>query len=172
MFTRLAASIIFAGVIAGVGAVAGTAGAQTSATGNLRVQATVLSSCSVQDSTLDYGAISPTQLQGQRPQTDIRVLCTAGVPYTVGINNGSNASGTQRRMLRSGGDGTRTTDYLNYELFQGLTGTVRWGDAIVTERVSGTGSGSTQAIPVYGGLVQSEVSTGNYVDNAVITLRY
>jgi spore coat protein U-like protein len=170
MNNRLLAIAALAAIATASGA--GTAAAQATSTGNLRVQATVLSSCAVQDSTLDYGAVSPTQLPAQRPQTDIKVTCTAGLPYSVGINDGSNASGNQRRMLRSNGDGSTPADYLSYNLFKSLTGNARWGDAVASERVTGTGSGATQNIPVFGGLVAGETGTGNFVDNAVITLRY
>lgn len=161
-----------AALVAGL-AVAGASQAQTSstATGNLRVQATVLSQCAVQDSTLDFGQVSSTP-PSQPPQTDIRITCTAGVPFTVGIGDGENATGGQRRMLRQGGSGSSDGDFLDYELYQEIGLTNRWGDAVVAERVSATATGSTQTKAVFGKLVASTPSAGNYVDNAVITLHF
>ena len=162
-----------AAVAAATLAAAAAVHAQTAstATGNLRVQATVLSECAVQDSTLDFGQVSSTP-PAQPPQTDIRITCTAGVPFTVGIGDGENASSGQRRMLRQGGSGSQAGDYLAYELYQEIGLANRWGDAVVAERVSGTGTGSTQTKPVFGKLVASTPSSGNFVDNAVITLHF
>jgi spore coat protein U-like protein len=159
----------------GLAAIATASGAlaQTTntATGNLRVQATVLSQCSVQDSTLDFGQVSTTP-PAQPPQTDIRITCTAGLPFTVGIGDGENFSGGQRRMLRQGGSGSQSGDYLAYELYKEIGLQNRWGDAVVTERVSATSTGQTQTTPVFGKLVQSTPGSGNFVDNAVITLYF
>jgi spore coat protein U-like protein len=155
-------------------AIAGAAHAQTTqtTTGNLRVQATVLSQCAVQDATLDFGQVDSIPRAAQPPQTDIRVTCTLGVPYTVGIGNGENASSGQRRMLRQGSTGAQSGDYLNYDLYKEIGLVNRWGDAIVSERISGTGTGATQTAPVFGKLVASTPASGNFVDNAVITLYY
>lgn len=154
---------------------AGSAEAAGSATGNLRVQATVLSACGVQDSTLDFGQVSPAAgTTGQRPQTNLRVTCTNGVPYTVGLGDGSNTETGQRRMKRTVfGAGTTHIDYLNYELYKSLTGSDRFGDAIITERVSGVGTGTTQNVPVFGALPGGQdAGTGNFADDVLITVRF
>jgi len=135
------------------------------------VQATVLSQCAVQDSTLDFGQVSATP-PAQPPQTDIRITCTAGLPISVGIGNGENADAGQRRMLRQGADGSSPGDYLSYDLYQEIGLVNRWGDAIVSERVSATSTGSTQTKAVFGKLVASTPASGNFVDNAVITLYF
>ena len=153
---------------------AGASRAQTSstATGNLRVQATILSQCAVQDSTLDFGQITPNA-PAQPPQADIRITCTAGVPFTVGLDDGQNASAGQRRMLREGSSGSGAGDYLSYELYKDAALANRWGDAVVSERVSATATGATQSTPVFGKVVATSApSAGNFVDNAVITLHF
>jgi spore coat protein U-like protein len=141
------------------------------ATGNLRVQATVLSQCAVQDSTLDFGQVTPTP-PIQPPQTDIRITCTAGLPFTVGIGNGENAEGGQRRMRRSGSTGALPGDFLGYELYKNISLTDRWGDALISERVSGVSTGQTQTAAVFGKLNPSGPASGNFVDNAVITIYF
>ncbi len=50
----------------------------------------------------------------------IGVTCTKGYAYTVGINNGVNASGSVRRMASG------ATNRLSYEIYKGST-TSRWG---------------------------------------------
>lgn len=166
-------SLAFAvGIAAFANSGAATAQTTGSSTGNLRVQATVLTQCTVQDATLDFGQVSSLPRASQPPQTDIRITCTTGVPFTVGIGNGENASSGVRRMLRQGGNGSGAGDYLAYDLFKEIALANRWGDAVVAERVSGTGTGATQTTPVFGKLLPSTSGGGNFVDNAVITIYY
>lgn len=149
-------------------ALMGSAEAGT-ATANLRIQATVVNSCSVVGNTLDFGQVNLGQTGGQRPQTNINVTCTKGLPFQVGINDGSNALTGQRRMKNDS-----ASDYLEYELYKSLTGNDRFGDAIVTQRANGVGNGTVPVIvPVYGQILagQSEPA-GNYLDNAVITVYF
>jgi spore coat protein U-like protein len=138
-------------------------------TANLRIQATVVSFCSVVGNTLDFGQVSQGGGGGQRPQTNINVTCTLGLPFQVGINNGTYVSNGQRRMKNDA-----SNDYLSYELYKSLTGTDRFGDAIVSERVNGIGTGTTPVIvPVFGQILSGQsVPTGNYLDNAVITVYF
>jgi len=144
------------------------AGAGTT-TANLRIQATVVSFCSVVGNTLDFGQVSQGGGGGQRPQTNINVTCTLGLPFQVGINNGSHADAGQRRMKNDA-----SNDYLAYELYKSLTGNDRFGDAIVSERVNGIGTGTTPVIvPVFGQILSGQSApTGNYVDNATITVYF
>lgn len=55
----------------------------------------------------------------------IAITCTKGSTYTVGVSNGSNATGNVRRM-KSG------NNYMNYEIYKS-NGTNRWG-SLGTER--------------------------------------
>jgi spore coat protein U-like protein len=139
-------------------------------TANLRIQATVISSCSVVGNTLDFGQVSQGGSGGQRPQTNINVTCTLGLPFQVGINDGSHADNGQRRMQND----VTTTAFLAYELYKSLTGNDRFGDAIISQRVNGTGNGQTPVIvPVFGQILAGQSApTGNYLDNAVITVYF
>ncbi len=141
----------------------------TTTTGNLRIQATVVNSCSVVGNTLDFGQVNLGQTGGQRPQTNINVTCTKNLPFEVGINDGSNALTGQRRMKNDS-----SNDYVNYELYKSLTGNDRFGDAIVTQRVDGIGNGTVPVIvPVYGQILAGQSAPGgNYLDNAVITVYF
>ncbi len=142
-----------------------------SSTATLNVQATVMTSCSVTGNTLDFGQASGVRLfvgnsASQRPQTTINVLCTKGVNYQVGIGDGSNASAGQRRLVNSG-------NYISYELYKSLTGSDRFGDADTTQRVSGTSTGSSVGVPVYGQIMSgTNVPAGQYLDTATITVYF
>jgi len=122
------------------------------ATANLRIQATVVNSCSVVGNTLDFGQVNLGQTTGQRPQTNINVTCTKNLPFQVGINDGSNALAGQRRMKNDS-----STDYVSYELYKSLTGNDRFGDAVLTQRVDGVGNGTVPVIvPVYGQILAGQ----------------
>jgi spore coat protein U-like protein len=156
-------------LVAGLAPVGGPdrAGAVTT-TADLNVQATVISFCSVVGNTLDFGAVSLGG-GGARPETNISVTCSLGLPFQVGINDGSHARRGQRRM-RS----VVRREYLQYELYKGLTGNDRFGDAIISERVNGIGDGTTPVIiPVFGEILSDQnAQNGFYVDHARITVYF
>src|ERR1700761_1254213 len=141
------------------------------ATAILNVQATVLASCSVTGNTLDFGQASGVRLfagvsAAQRPQTTINVLCSSGVNYQVGISDGSNVSGGQRRLVNNG-------KYISYELYKSLTGSDRFGDTDTSQRVSGTSTGSSVGVPVFGQIMSGvTVPAGQYLDTATITVYF
>jgi spore coat protein U-like protein len=130
-----------------------------------------MAGCAVTGNTLDFGQtpgvdalVSVTA--AQRPQTTINVLCTKGVAYQVGISDGANVSAGQRRM-------NNETDYINYELYKSLTGSDRFGDTDTTQRVSGTSTGVSVGVPVYGQIVSGAiVGAGQYLDTATITVYF
>jgi spore coat protein U-like protein len=143
------------------------AGAVT-ATARLDIQATVISFCSVIGNTLDFGEVSLGG-GGERPQTNIRVSCTLGLPFQVGIDDGSHARRGQRRMRSALG-----RDYLEYELYKSLIGNDRFGDAIISQRVDGIGEGKRPVIvPVFGEILSGQNQpNGFYADHARITVYF
>ncbi|WP_313436280.1 spore coat U domain-containing protein [Novosphingobium sp.] len=63
----------------------------------------------------------------------ILIRCSAGTAYTVGLDDGSNASGGVRRM-RAG----TTANYLQYEIYKTAASTERWGATGTARRASAT----------------------------------
>ncbi|QGU86266.1 Csu type fimbrial protein [Erwinia sorbitola] len=66
----------------------------------------------------------------------INVICTKGSTYTVGLNNGQHAVGTQRYMTSSAGG------QLAYEIYKG-SGTTRWGSSVAAERMASSAANTT-----------------------------
>src|ERR1041384_5272746 len=100
------AGLIFFSVMNSAVAQAGTA------TGNLTVQITITASCSINAATLNFGGSVPgTTLVSSAVtgSTTVSVTCTSGSPYSIGMDNGLNVNGSQRRM-KSG------SNFLNYGL--------------------------------------------------------
>lgn len=146
-------------------------------TSNMTVQVQITAGCSVTGSTLDFGSNNGNALlSGPLSATgNIAVTCTTGSPYSIGLNNGSNASGNQRRMSNGSGD------FLNYNLFTDNLATLAWttGASSTTcttlnSCVLGTGTGATQNIPIYGRipLMVSSPPQGTYTDTVTITVTY
>lgn len=136
-------------------------GAQTS---GFTVTATVVASCSISTQTLAFGATS--SLSGNRDQTaSMSVACTNAAPWSISMGNGLNFSGSRRMRLGA------SASYVSYGLFRDAARAQAWGSGTGNE-LTGTGSGGTQALTVYGRVPpQSVPAPGDYADTvtAVIT---
>ena len=156
-------------VVVGVMALAGGAHAGTS-TGSLTVQATVSDACSVTDANLNLGQVNPT-VGVTIPATGIvNVTCSLGTTFAVGLGDGLNSSGAQRRMRRGA-----SSDYLDYNLYKDLLMTSRFGDATVGERLSGLLGLGLAATPVtvYATVASGQsAGAGSYADTVQITVYF
>lgn len=143
-------------------------GASTSA--NLNVTATVVDACSATDATLAFGTVNPSVGTALPTAATINVTCTLLTPFSVGLGNGTNASGGARRMRRGA-----TSDYLTYEIYKDLLMTTRFGDTDSTDRATGLLGLGLLPTPVllYGTVASGQsVSAGNYTDVVPITVYY
>ena len=102
-----------------------------------------------------------------RAQADLGVTCTRPTAYVVSLDNGLTGTAPTARKMTSAGGSTVT-----YGLYSDSGRTQPWGGN-ATQTVSGTGSGTTQNLTIYG-LVPAQASPqpGNYVDRVVVTLTY
>ena len=139
------------------------------ATASLRIQATVVSACSVVGATLNFGDVDLSHVRGRRTQANIEVTCSQGLRFQVGIDDGSNATGGQRRMKNVAG-GT----FVSYELYKSRFRNDRFGDAIRTQRFKGVGTGTVPVVvPVYGEILPRQSDpAGTFVDDSVITVYF
>ena len=106
-------------------------------------------------------------------QSTITVTCTNTTGWEVGLNEGSSVGATigNRRMTGPG------PSSLNYELFTDATRTVTWGDhpALPGQNtVSGVGTGSAQAVTVFGRIPadQRTPNTGAFLDTITATITF
>ena len=136
------------------------------ATSSLTISASVLSACTVLGSAIAFGNYSSAAVN----QTGgITVLCTYGTTYNVGLDAGAGTGATTsvRKMTGSGG-GT-----LNYALYRDTGRTQNWGSTIGTDTMTGTGTGLTQTLTVYGQIPASQTPlAGTYTDTVTVTLTY
>jgi spore coat protein U-like protein len=157
------------GVLALGFASAANAATTNTATTTFTVNATVLSTCAVAASPLNFGNYSGGALLNGT--TTITVTCTTSTPYNVGLDAGkaTGATVTTRKMKD-----TASGNLLNYSLFSDTNRTVNWGNTSGTDTVAGTGTGSGQPITVYGQIPAGQYPTPSttYQDTITATVYY
>jgi spore coat protein U-like protein len=129
--------------------------------------ANVASLCRIDTATdMAFGA-APSNFASNLDQTSaITMTCTSGTAWNLGLDNGQNASGLTRRMKLG-------ASFVTYELYRNSGRSLRWGNTIGADTLTGTGSGTGQSVPVYGRVpVQSPVPAGSYSDKVTVTVTY
>jgi spore coat protein U-like protein len=129
--------------------------------------ATVLASCAVSATNLDFGTTG-TLTSNIDSTSSIKVSCTNGSPYQIGLDagTGTGATVTNRKMTLSGAT-------VNYALYSNSSRTTNWGNTVGTDTVGGTGTGASQLLTVYGRVPsQSTPAPGTYTDTIVVTVTY
>ena len=145
----------------------------TTAGNTFQVTATVISSCTVSGTTLNFGS-SIDALATATPldaTSTLSVQCTNTTPYAVSLNAGSNAGGATNFSARAMKSGTHT---LAYQLYLDVARSSVWGDGTASSATSSsTGTGSTQTLNIYGRLPSlANVVPGSYTDTVTVTVTY
>lgn len=128
--------------------------------------ATVPSSCTVSASSLSFGAYAGSIVYGT---SSLSVNCTDTTTYNLGLNAGTStgATVTSRAMTYAG------SNTLAYQIFQTNAYSTNWGNTVGTDTVTGTGTGVTQAVNVYGRINAGlYVTPGSYSDTITVTVTY
>lgn len=151
----------------------------TTVTGSLSVTATLASSCTINTSTtgiitnavLNFGTVTSMASDIYKSTSSaggnkITVLCSNGTAWTIAMNAGNNANGSQRRMV--GGN----SEYIPYNLYSDRSCSTSIN--INTSTFSGTGTGTLQSFDIYGRIPAGStfVSPGTYIDTVTMTLIY
>jgi spore coat protein U-like protein len=141
------------------------ADAVTTVTNTFTVTANVTATCSITAGPLAFGTYTGAVVNAT---SNINVTCTNSTPYNVGLSAGaaSGATVTTRQMLNG-------TSPLNYALYSDTGRTKNWGVTIGTDTVTGTGSGASQTIPVYGTVPAGQYApSGSYADTVTASITY
>ena len=138
------------------------------ATSTLAVQLTLSSSCVINSaSTLNFGAHGVLIANVDSTST-LRVQCTNGTPYNVGLNAGTGSGATI--AVRKMSNGART---INYSIYRNNTRTILWGNTVGTDTVAATGNGAAQSYTVYGRVpAQTTPAAAVYTDTITVTVTY
>ncbi len=130
------------------------------------VRANVIEFCQVVATDLDFGIAGV--LDNNIDATGIvRVRCTNGTNYRVGLNGGlAGATSPDQRRMSNGPNSIR------YGIYRNAARTLGWGDQIGNS-VSGTGNGNFQSYTTYGRVFpQPAPPPGVYTDTIVVTVTY
>jgi spore coat protein U-like protein len=133
--------------------------------------AVAANSCTVQASSLAFGAYTPG-MGSQYSTSTVGVACTAGALFAIGSSSGSSGSFTQR--LLTGG-----ANPVQYNLYTTSAYSTIWGDGSGSTGVfSGSGLGPTtrQLFTIYGALpdnAHNQASTpGAYLDTITVVVSF
>jgi len=182
--TKVVDAIVLASIL-GVGAalLASAPAHAGSTTANLSVTASVTANCTISTSAVAFGAYDPvvanasTALNGSGSVT---IACTKGSAPNITMDLGANASGSQRKMLVTGGG----TDTLDYQLYQppnatpgtacSFPGSTVWGTSVAqTFTPTAPSSKAGRTYNVCGAVAAGQdVGVGSYQDTVVATVNF
>lgn len=137
------------------------------ASGSAAVTATVSSNCTVGTTAISFGSQGILS-SNKDAQGTLSVQCTTNLPYAVSLDGGT--SGATNPTLRKM---TFSTSTVTYGLYQDTARTLPWGSTTGVNTVSGTGTGLTQTLNVYGRVApQTTPKPGTYSDTILATVTY
>ena len=118
IFTRVLVLCIAAAVLVPVSTLA------DSATATIAVSATVRRNCTITTAPLAFGSYDPVVANATTPldaTATVTIACTMGTPATIGLDAGSNALASQRRLTNA------SSAYMNYQMFLDSAHATVWG---------------------------------------------
>ncbi|MCC4597733.1 spore coat U domain-containing protein [Xanthomonas campestris pv. phormiicola] len=116
---------------------------------------------------LDFGSHAGLVDTALNYTTALSMNCVRRTAWQVSLDNGQNASGNIRRMRNAAGQ------YLRYELYRDAARSQRWGSTLNSDTQTGTGTGSTQSLTLYGQVPAAQTPTpGSYSDVVKVTVTY
>lgn len=142
-------------VLAATAAILALAGSAMAATASLNVSANITAACSVTGGNLDFGTLVPgAGTPVTASSTGVTVTCTNRDAYTVTVDNGTHAAGSQANLKNAA-----NTDTIAYSL------TLPVGPY--------AGTGAAQPFSIGGtiaGNAYTTASAGTYNDTVTITV--
>ncbi len=136
----------------------------------INISLTVENDCIIAAPDVEFGTVALVSQFNPVTRT-ISIRCSAGASYSVGLSNGDNYAGGSRRMRLD-------SNYLRYELYQGSSGSNRWGPSGGERRSSatadtnpGTYDGSTLQGFTYRAIIdpaQATPTAGRYLDTIIL----
>ena len=142
-----------------------------SATASMTVSANVSKNCTITTSVLNFGAYDPVAANATATLDGtgtVTVTCTKGAVAKVGLNAGSNAQGTTRRMSQS------ASAFLTYEIYKDAAHTVVWGNGTTDSLdVPAAPNKNPRNFTAYGRVASGQDATvGTYSDTVVATVNF
>ena len=114
---------------------------------NFDVTMKIIADCTIAANPLDFGQTQGVLATAVSVNTTLSVTCTNTTPYNVGLNAGTGTGSTTAARLMSGTGANTST--VAFNLYQ-AAGSTNWGNTQGTDTRSGTGTGTSQTLTVYG----------------------
>ncbi len=131
------------------------------------VTATAIDVCTLSASAMSFGDI-PATSSAVNASSTLTTRCSASTPYTITLNGGlTGATNPTLRKMRQG------SNELTYGLYRDAARSLAWGSSAGVNDMSGSGTGFSQPIPVFGRVPQqSTPPAGIYSDTIIATIAY
>jgi spore coat protein U-like protein len=142
-----------------------------SATASMTVSASVSKNCTITTSPVNFGGYDPVAANATTPLDGtgtLTVACTKGAVAKIGLNAGSNAQGTTRRMSQS------ASAFLTYEIYSDAAHTVVWGNGTTDSLdIPAAPNKNPRNYTAYGRVASAQDATvGAYTDTVVATVNF
>jgi spore coat protein U-like protein len=131
------------------------------------VTATVISVCTITATPMAFGNYSPLGGSPTDATSTITITCTQGAVTHVGLDNGANFSGGNRRMMF-------LTSFLNYQIYKDSNHATLWGNSTPDWLDTGTApSIAPRNFTAYGRITAAQdVPIGAYLDTVTATVDF
>jgi len=142
-----------------------TCGVASNSTFPFTARADVSPQCGLTLATdLDFGSAPGTLASASDRTSTISTMCTYRTSWQIGLDNG------QHGVRRMTGPGAYA---VAYELYRDPARSLRWGNTLNVDTLSGTGTSTAQATTVYGRIpAQTPVAAGSYGDVITVTVTF
>lgn len=147
------------------------AGLADSATATIAVSATVRRNCTIATAPLAFGSYDPVVANATTPldgSATVTIACTMGTPASIGLDDGSNASASQRRLTNG------SSAFMDYQVYLDSGYATVWGSDVGNRLDAGTSPSKTpREFPVYARVpAGQDVPIGPYTDSVVATVNF
>lgn len=148
-----------------------TCGSYTANDGRIpfTVQATVPERCYVEADELNFGSV-PATSKDIIGQTQMRVQCTRGTSYSIGLRS-DNSLGEGKGAMQPLSGSNAAVPYTLHRSSPSDKNNNLWGYAS-NLRTSGRGDGKAQSYPVFGKVPSADYRPGKYQDTVRIEVSY
>lgn len=149
----------------------GTSGTDAAGFSSFAVNATLIKSCTVTATNLDFGAQNFTATNvAPVGNGSVSVTCSKGTTYTIGLVPNSTGAATGAGTMAGTGS---NTDKVPFQLYSNPALTTAWGNTPGTNTIAGTGTGAVQAaLPVYGKVPSANYTPDSYADTVTVNVNY
>lgn len=147
---------------------------QGNATSQVNLHLEILPDCAITAPDVNFGS-APLVVAFTSVTQTISIRCTKGQDYSVGINDGLHADGTQRRLHYN-------NHYLHYDIYQGTGSNQRWGRQALERRAASDANvnpGDLDGLSTQGFHYRAEIDVnqatpppGTYTDTLVIDVAF